>query len=71
MPRDRTGLGHGLLRKPRIDGMVADELRFLVVTVDRASVARSCGKQVLPGEHHFFLTTNLGASFQMKELMMP
>lgn len=54
-------LGLWLLRKPRPDGTMAGEPRFLVLTVARVSVAAGCVKQVLHGVSHFSLPTNLEA----------
>lgn len=61
MPPDWIVLGLWLLRKPRPDGTMAGEPRFLVLTVAHVSVAVRCVKQVLRGVSHSSLPTNLEA----------
>lgn len=53
MPPDWIVLGLWLLRKPRPDGTMAGEPRFLVLTVAHVSVAAGCVKQVLHGSFSF------------------
>lgn len=70
MPLDWIVLGLWLLRKPRPDGTMAGELRFLVLTVAHVSFAAGCVKQVLRGVSHFSQQTWKPGSLQMKTRTM-